>query len=210
MTLVGISGAYGAGGSFIGPALAERLSVAFLDRAIPAAVAEQLGVPFDEAAAHDEQAAASWLERLLRGFLAADIGPPAAPAALPTSGDEFRRATEHVLRRQIATGAGVILGRGAVILLREQAGALRVRLDGPAHARVRQAMRLQHVDEQTARRRLRQQDRTQLAYGRRFYGVDMRDPALYDVVIDSTALALEACVEMLTLAARGVSAGARA
>ena len=35
MTLVAISASFGAGGSRIGPALAERLGVPFLDRAIP-------------------------------------------------------------------------------------------------------------------------------------------------------------------------------
>ena len=55
MTLVALSGAYGAGGSRIGRMLADRLGVPFLDRAIPAAVAEELAVPLDDAQAHDER-----------------------------------------------------------------------------------------------------------------------------------------------------------
>ena len=35
MSLVALSASYGAGGSVIGPALAERLDVPFIDRAIP-------------------------------------------------------------------------------------------------------------------------------------------------------------------------------
>ena len=41
--LVTISASYGAGGSRIGPALAQRLGVEFLDRAIPTRVADRLG-----------------------------------------------------------------------------------------------------------------------------------------------------------------------
>jgi hypothetical protein len=63
--LVALSAAYGAGGSRIGPALAERLGVPFVDRAIPGAVAERLSVPLDDAAAHDEQTSTSWIERML-------------------------------------------------------------------------------------------------------------------------------------------------
>jgi cytidylate kinase len=204
VTLVGISGAYGAGGSRVGPALAERLGVPFLDRAIPAAVADALEVPLDDAAAHDEQLGGTWLERLLRGFVGLDAGAPAALPAQMTSPADFRRATEEVLRAQIATGAGVILGRGAVILLREHPGALRVRLDGPPERRCRQAMRLQGIDEDAAKRRMRRQDRTHLAYAKDFYGCDLRDPSLYHVVLDSTAIELDGCAELLAQAARSL------
>ena len=75
--LIALSAAYGAGGSIIGPALADRLGVPFLDRAIPLAVAERLEVSYDDAAAHDEKAGAGWLERVLTAFAAGDTGVPA-------------------------------------------------------------------------------------------------------------------------------------
>lgn len=202
MTLVALSGAYGAGGSRIGPALAERLGVPFLDRAIAAAVSEQLAVPLDDAAAHDERASTSWLERLLRGFVSQEPGAPTPVPAGRASAEDFRRATEDVLMRQAATGGGVILGRGAAILLRERPDVLRARLDGPPERRLAQAMRIERIDQGTARRRMRQQDQTHAAYARHFYGVDIRDPKLYHLVLDSTALPLEDCVEVLLVAAR--------
>jgi Cytidylate kinase-like family len=54
MSLVTLSAAYGAGGSEVGPELAQRLGVPFVDRLIPAQVADGLGVRNDEACAHDE------------------------------------------------------------------------------------------------------------------------------------------------------------
>jgi len=42
--LIALSASYGAGGNAIGPALAERLGVPFLDRAIPIRVAARLRV----------------------------------------------------------------------------------------------------------------------------------------------------------------------
>jgi cytidylate kinase len=202
VTLVALSGAYGAGGSRIGPALAERLGVPFLDRAIAAAVSERLAVPLDDAAAHDEQASTSWLERLLRGFIGQEPGAPTPMPAGRASAEDFRRATEDVLMRQAATGEGVILGRGSVILLRDRPDVLRARLDGPASMRLRQAMRIEQIDASTARRRMRQQDQTHAAYARRFYDVDVRDPSLYHLVLDSTAIPLQQCVQILLGAAR--------
>ena len=201
MSVVTLSASYGAGGSQVGPRLAERLSVVFLDRVIPAAVAERLAVPLDHAMAHDD-AVRSVLERLLMRF---------APAAQAFSGaatppelvDErsFLRATEEVIRERAAAGSGVILWRAAAIVLRDTPGALHVRLDGPVEGRLGRAMELEGFDRATAERHMRETDRAREAYVQQFYGADARDAALYHLVIDSTALALDACVELIALAA---------
>jgi cytidylate kinase len=201
MTLVALSASYGAGGSRIGPELAERLHVPFLDRAIPAAVAEELAVPFDDAEAHDEQISANWLERLLAGLFAADLSAPVPLAAPARSAADFRSATEAILLRVAAEGQAVILGRAAAIVLRDRPHVLRVRLHGPRDRRIRQAMRLEDIDFATAQQRQRDLDRAHSTYAKHFYNVDVNDPALYHVVLDSTTIALNACVEMLVAAA---------
>ncbi len=205
--LIALSAAYGAGGSVIGPALAQRLGVPFVDRAIPLAVADRLEVSFDDAAAHDEKVSASWLERVLTAFVGGDAAVPALPGEALSS-EDFRRATEEVLRRQAATGEGVILGRGAIVLLREDPRALRVRLDGPPDRRARQATALQRLEHGEAERARKQFDRTHEAYLRQFYGVQIQDPALYHLVLDSTAIELDACVEMIALAASSLAPAA--
>jgi Cytidylate kinase-like family len=68
-----------------------------------------------------------WLERVLTCFAVGDAGVPTPLPGEVVSSDDFRRATEEVLRQQAKTGEGVILGRGAVVLLRANPRALRVR-----------------------------------------------------------------------------------
>lgn len=203
MTLVSLSASYGAGGAVIGPAVAERLGVPFLDRAIPVQVAEQLDVSLEVASAHDEEASeGGFLDRLLRGFMAADISVPAPLPPETVTSEDFRRATEEVLQRQAATGEGVILGRAGAVVLRDHPHVLRVRLDGPREARIAQAMALGERDRETAERALRQLDRAHADYMRQFYGADIDDPRLYHLVIDSTAIPIDDCVELIVLAAR--------
>ena len=200
MTVVTLSASYGAGGSQVGPRLADRLGVAFLDRVIPTTVAERLAVPLADALAHDD-AVRSVLERMLMRF--APAAQAFSGAATPTElVDErtFLRATENVIRERAATGSGVILGRAAAVVLRDLPEALHVRLDGPAERRLAQAMELEGVDRETAERHMRETDRAREAYVQQFYGVDARDATLYHLVIDSTALALDACVELIALA----------
>src|SRR4029450_7477226 len=67
MTVVTLSASYGAGGSHVGPRLADRLGVPFIDRVIPTTVAERLAVPLDDALAHDH-AGGRGLERGVMGF----------------------------------------------------------------------------------------------------------------------------------------------
>jgi cytidylate kinase len=201
MTLVALSASYGAAGGRIGRAVAERLGVPFVDRAIPAGVAASLDVPFDDAAAHDERPAGGWLERMLKGFIGVDTGVPTPIPAAAFSAEDFRIATKEVIARQAETGRGVILGRGSVIVLKEDPRVLRVRLTGPAERRIEQAMRVQSIDRETAERVLHRLDRTHSEYAAQFYGVDIDDHSLYHLMIDSTSVPVETCVELIVAAA---------
>lgn len=201
MTLIALSASYGADGTHIAPALARRLDVPFVDRAIALAVAERLDIPLEDALAHEERSAGSLLERLLSGFRGADTGAPAPlPGDLITA-EDFHRASREILLARAATGEGVILGRGAVAALRDDPRALRVRLTGPVKRRIEQALRLGAPDRESAERALRQLDRAHADYVRQFYDVDIDDPALYHLVIDATVFSPETVVDLIDSAA---------
>jgi hypothetical protein len=204
VTLVALSAAYGAGGSQVGPALAERLGVPFIDRAIPLAVAHRLGVDLAAAEEHDEQVGGSLLKQLLSGFVGHDASVPAPIPPEQTFGEDFRRATEETLLRQADTGEGVILGRAATIVLGGRPRVLRVRLTGPPEARTAQAARVGGISLEEAEEGRRRVDRAHSVYWTRFYGADIEDPSLYHLVIDSTAIELDPCVELLVVAAHSV------
>jgi cytidylate kinase len=189
----------------VGPALAGRLGVPFLDRAIPFAVAERLDVDVAAAERHDFRVATSRLERVLRGFIGQDVGAPVPVAPELNVDDDFRRATEEVLLTQAATGQGVILGRAGAIVLRDRPEVFKARLDGPPARRAAQAARAGRMELAEAERTVERLDRTHDEYVRRFYGADIHDPGHYDLVLDSTAIDLDTCVELLVTAARSRS-----
>jgi cytidylate kinase len=201
MTLITLSASYGAGGSQVGPEVASRFGVPFLDRAIPTAVAERLAAPLDDVLARDENAGSSlarmtiWLGHVGQAF--------GAPTAMPEDADEnvYRRACEEVIREHAARDGAVILGRAGAVVLRDDPRALHVRLDGPVDARIRQGMRVEGVDRETAERHVRDTDRAREMYVQHFYRVDSRDATLYHRAIDSTAIPLDTCVELIVDAA---------
>ena len=53
--VVTLAALYGAGGGVVGPRVAERLGVPFLDRAIPRSVAERAGIDEASVAELDEE-----------------------------------------------------------------------------------------------------------------------------------------------------------
>jgi cytidylate kinase len=194
--VVTISAAYGAGGSWVGPEVAERLGWRFIDRAIPAQVAERLEVPVEHAEVHDEAAAPRFTRLLARLPNTSGVVVPEATI------DAFCRETERLLIEAADAGDVVVLGRAGAIVLRGRPGALHVRLDGPGEARVLQAMRVEEIDEDEARRRQKSSDRARIDYVRHFYRADPRDPRHYHMVLDSTAVALPTCVELIVTAAQ--------
>lgn len=204
MTVVAISAAYGARGGLIGPELAERLGVPFVDRALTHRVAGALDVSIEEAHQQWEPPSRSFLERILSSFHGLDAGAPVGPPPETISPEDFRRAAEAAVLEQAATGQGVILGRGSVAALREQPHVLRVRLTGPVKRRIALAMELTGQSEDEARAAMRRLDRYHADYMREFYDVDIDDPALYHLTIDATALGVEPCVALIVTAAGAI------
>lgn len=200
--VVTISATFGAGGSRVGPALADRLGVPFLDRAIPVAVASRMSVSLQAAVAHDEHAPGV-VARVLAGMARmADpyLGAGPLPAADVGETEAYRRQTEEVLRTAARSTGAVILGRAGAIVLADEPGVLHARLDGPRAARAAQAARLEYLDPAVVEELLVQSDHTREAYVHYFYSLNAADPRHYHVVLDGTALPFQTCVEVLALA----------
>jgi cytidylate kinase len=199
MTLVTLSSSYAAGGSQLGPRLAERLRVPFLDRAITSEVAERLAVDLLEAEAHQDQVG-GLLSRVVRRLAPMGAAFGAAPEG-PLEEDAYVQATEATVKAHADAGDAVILGRSGALILAGHPHALHVRLDGPKERRIAQAVTLLGVDRATAERQLAETDRAREAYAQHFYRADVRDPALYHLVIDTTAIGLDTALELIVTAA---------
>ncbi|OEJ37085.1 hypothetical protein AR457_34245 [Streptomyces agglomeratus] len=198
--VVTLAALYGTGGVVIGPEVAQRLGVDFLDRAIPASVAAQTGAPEEVVATADERPLSRG-QRLL-SLLARAPSLTAGPAQDRWFLEEGEmRARMRRFMADAARSGGVVLGRGGAIVLREVPQALHVYLGGPLQARIARAAEAEGVDRATAERRVEANDWARREYVRRAYGADGDDPALYHLMIDATAFSVDACVELIVAAA---------
>jgi cytidylate kinase len=194
--LVTVSASYGAGGSVVAPALADRLGVPFLQRATTSVGDIGAAEPCAERLTRDEAhlTPTHWLIACLTSAM--PTGPTQSPPPTSHQDENLRRHCEEGIRQLADTDAGVILGRGAAVVLGKGRG-FHVRLDGPSRLRVVQGAAIEGISVGQARRHLEAADRARDTYVRRLYRTDPADPRHYHLVIDSTALPLGAVTELI-------------
>lgn len=200
--VVTLSALYGAGGSVVGALVAERLGVPFLDRQIPAAAARREGI--SEEALESLAEGPSGVGRIISTLgRTATIGGATEMVRddLDLQERRIRTFVEEFIARAAASG-GVVLGHGAMVVLRDSPTALHVCLQAARERRLRQAMAVDGIDLETATERQQVEDRARIDYVRRAYGVDGRDPSLYHLILDSTELPLDACADLIASASR--------
>ena len=199
--IVTLSALYGAGGSVVGPRVAKRLGVPFLDREISSAVAERTGLSTADVVQLEEGSHAG-ANRIVAALGRASTLRAAGDVArddLDLHERSIRAVVEEFVARARVSG-GVVLGHGGMVILRDCPSAVHVYLRGTAAARSRQAAAIEGTDLGTAKRRQQHEDRARVDYVRRAYGVDGEDPSLYHLIVDSTELDLDVCVELIVAA----------
>jgi len=205
--VITVSASYGAGGSVVAPAVADRLGLTFLQRVTTSEGHLAEPAPCDEQLS-DEEVKATPVHRLLAHFTQAmPAGPTQSPPSTHHQDVHLRSHGEAGVHQLLAAGGGVILGRAAAVVLGKD-GGYHVRLDGPAERRVRQGAAIEGISEDQARDRLRAADKARTAYVRRLYRCDPSDASLYHLVIDSTAIPLDAVVDLIIAGARAHQAPA--
>jgi cytidylate kinase len=196
--VVTVSATYGAGGTVIAPAVAERLGIPFADRLIPLQgatgpsgeavnAAELAGEPrsaFSEALA---SLAASWITPV-----PSDVGE------LP---DQVRTQVESSIQDLVGRGGAVILGRAAAVVLADDPRAFHVRLDGPVDRRAARGAEYERCDLATARRHLDASDAARVRYVKRLYRRDPSEPTLYHLTLDATVFSVATCTDLVVTAA---------
>ncbi len=111
-------------------------------------------------------------------------------------------ALQAVLADHALSGNFVYHGQAGHLLLRGLPAVLRVRLIAPLEVRVRSLMERHGMRRQAALDYIKQVDEDRLRWTRMVYDADLRDPGLYDLVINLETLSLQSACAVVTEAAR--------
>jgi cytidylate kinase len=203
--VVTLAALYGAGGSVVGPRVAERLGVEFLDRAIPSSVAKRAGLTESAVADADDEPRSRW-NRLLEALGRAS--PPSGASAQVERLDLEDRTLHGEIERFLADASrsgGVVLGRGGAVVLASVPRALHVYLGGSRDGRIERVMELDGVDRPTAARRVNANDGARRDYVRSVYGIEGDSPTLYHLMIDAISLGVDVCVDLIVAASESLT-----
>jgi cytidylate kinase len=186
MGIVTVSRQYGAGGLSVAPAIADALGYRFADREIVEQAAARVGLDQDLAEHLDERVPAL-VEKV--GLALAAASPEFGLVAPPAADDRLlAEEVRHVLESMASAGGFVVLGRGGQAALHDRPDAVHIQLVGDLGDRAARIMRSQGLPEAHAKEACRRVDAERAGYVRRFYGVDITDPLLYDAVLNTSRL----------------------
>jgi cytidylate kinase len=190
MAILTISHEMGSGGAEIGMTAATRLGYTYVDNEELLGRAQRYGLA-EERLARLVEDRPSWIERF-------DAETRRCILALQTVLYEFAQADNVVL-----------MGGGGQWLLRGVPHALRTRIVAPFPERVTRltatlsAQGRERVTPKTVAQFIRRDDIQKTARMRYLFDADVKDPSLYDVLINTATFSREAAVTLLADVARG-------
>jgi CMP/dCMP kinase len=206
VAVITISREYGAGGNPIAGLLCDRLGYRYFDKNLMAQIGapETLSMVLAEAETagnvHDEHSA---IWRFFRN-LQAD-SPLGKREGLLREGEMPFETIEELIRQAYDADNVVVVGRGGQMVLRGRPGVLNVRVIAPLEKRIPTVAQFDGLPLDAARDRVHGRDRSSAGYVRQYYNVDVADPCLYDVVINTAQLSWDAAADMIVAALKHLS-----
>jgi cytidylate kinase len=229
MAVVTIAGSLGSGARRVASLVASRLGMDYVDRQILAEAARSLGVDVAEVERRDEHAPtfgerlASFLRNFLERSATAGAGDPlmggsglemllaqtyGEAAALPVASEEALDEKKYistvcaVIQGLAEKGGVVIVGRGSQVILRDWPGSLHAYVTAPLDLRTARTADQTGVSVEEAAKTVHESDKDRLAYYHKFFKVDVDDPTIYDVVVNTAHLPYDAAADVIEAAAR--------
>jgi cytidylate kinase len=198
ITSITISRQMGSGGTYIGYLLARELGFKYLDREILRQAAENLKIEPAMLEKYDGQPS-SLLERVINSFCFGTPEMTGAPIFKKPVYDKELYAMESKIIRQIADQCGaIIVGRGGFYILKDRPETFHVFFHAPLDYRVERIIKARKIDKKEARDLIQESDHKRTKFIREMEGVEWTDARNFHLSLDSSAIGIPACVEILT------------
>lgn len=210
MAVVTIRGQLGSGATEVGRQVADLLKADYVDREVIAEVAARLNRDEQEVLAK-ETPPSSLLERIaeaLEGSAPLGVGFEGAylPAwEIPLDDTRYFQTLESVVRELARKEPLVIQGRGSQFILKDHPGAFRVQMVAPFEVRLKRVMEDLKVNSEAARQAMSRFEGSSRKFVKRYFQVEVDDPVLYDLVLNTERLSFPAAASIVAdaLKARG-------
>ncbi len=179
MALITISRSLGSGGRVIAEKVAQALNLELYDDNRLQEAAIEMGIPVESVRNLNEKA------------------PGLFDRLLSRKPDIYMDIMESVVYDVARKGEGVILGHGSQMLLRDFGCAFHVFVHATGPTRVQYVMEAKGVNRESAYKLMQKSDDQQKGFFRFAYQMDWNDPSLYDLIINTEKLGIDAAVKLI-------------
>lgn len=176
MSLITISQDYGSHGYYVAQKVAQELQLELYDDETLREAAVKLGIKTENLNA---------LKEHVPGFFDRLMG---------VKPDVYLDVLQGVVYHMSRKNKGVIVGHGSQVLLKDFGCALHVRIISPVEKRVHYFMEKQGIEENLARKIVLSKDNEFKGFFRYAFNMDINDPLLYDLVINTDKIGIETII----------------
>lgn len=184
--VVTISRQFGSMGRMIAQQLSRELGVDFYDRDIVEETASRMGLPVSVISNTEENSKSIYFKQQY------PLG-----MGIASMRDEIFLIQKNIIRDLAQKESCIIVGRCADSILMDMENRLNVYIYAPMDARLRNAVELAKLDEKTAKKMIREIDRSRELYHRRYCPEYVDASTNKDIMIDSSRFGAEGTVKIL-------------
>lgn len=187
--IITISREFGSGGRTIGKETAQKLGIPCYDYEIIEKIARETG--FDAEYIKEQGEYASHRSRFVNAFAARDTKGMSMQ-------DHLWQKQQQIILELARKEPCVIVGRCADYILRDKACVLPVFIHADMAFRAKRIVEVYGEREETPEKRLKDKDERRRAYYQHYTDMEWGYAANYHLALDSGALGLETCVNIIT------------
>ena len=184
--VVTISRQFGSMGRMTAQQLSRELGVDFYDRDIVEETASRMGLPVSVISNTEENSKSIYFKQQY------PLG-----MGIASMRDEIFLIQKNIIRDLAQKESCIIVGRCADSILTDMENRLNVYIYAPMDARLRNAVELAKLDEKTAKKMIREIDRSRELYHRRYCPEYVDASTNKDIMIDSSRFGAEGTVKIL-------------
>lgn len=195
--IITISREFGSAGRTIGKQLAERLGYKYYDKELVRQVADETGFDPSYIEENGEHSAS-------KSPLSYIFSTPGVPGIMKgMSASDFLWCIQHNVILKLADQEPcVIVGRCADFILRDRDDVLNVFIHAPMQARAERIVRLYGESDKSPEQRLKEKDKRRRNNYKHYTGQDWGVSQNYHITLDSAAVGIDRCVDILEGLAR--------
>lgn len=184
MSLITITHSMGSQGMDIARQVAEALNLELYDDQRLKEQALKMGIRAEDLKGLDEKKP-GFFDRLLS-----------------SKPEAYQDLIESVVYQVSRGGDGVIVGHGSQILLKAFDCALHVLVHASESYRIRNIMKHQKLDPESAQKLIHKGDRDKMGYFRFTYNLNWDDPSIYDLAVNPEKMGMDVAVKIITAVAQ--------